>query len=414
MSQTVTTIQLSATASGKPTKNSHLDQSEPPQTGRGSPHWNNSHVLEVNGTNIDLELAAGKTRGSLPTKPALSSDSNKIAMTNKLDDHKVINETTKRGDNNSASFSLNELDHFLAQINPIDTLDWAQSSLHAKVMGVIRAPILLLTILTVPVVNNEKLNGNWCRLLNSIHCFTMPIGIVALTNLMGSLNSAPEGRWWFSSTGATHENQTMGAPLTDTLNLEEALAPYSKYFLLIPGLLLALYIFLTTSPSKPPRYHALFAYFGFLMSVLWIYKLANEIISLLKTIGIIFSMSDTAIGLGFLAWGNSLGDIVANLTLAQAGYARMALGASIGAPLLNLLLGFGLAFTISLKPGEALEIDYNDTMTLLAGSLALVLILLMASTVLAQNRSKKPFGYLLIACYGLYFILAVCLECDLI
>jgi Ca2+/Na+ antiporter len=334
----------------------------------------------------------------------------------------------------SNKFNLDELDHFLLKINPMDSIDWNQSSWLAKVMGLLRAPLMLLTTLTVPVVDNEKLNRNWCRLLNAIQCFTIPIAIVALTNLGGS--------WWWSSgtedepsasrqqqleldiTRGTH--RMAGANKSDhrlmyddvsadaTHDTEDVLISCSKFLVFLPGLVLALYVFATTSAAHPPRYHSLFAYFGFLMSVIWIYKLANEIISLLKTIGILFSMSDTAIGLGFLAWGNSLGDIVANLTLAQAGYARMALGASIGAPLLNLLLGFGLSFTVSMKPGEWVPIEYNDTMSLLAGTLALVLVLLMASTFMIQDRFKKTFGYLLITCYFFYFIAAVCLECNLL
>lgn len=343
-------------------------------------------------------------------------------------------ERTKR---EATRFNLDELDHFLCQINPIDKINWRQSSLLVKIMCLLRAPLLLISILTIPVVDQEKPQSNWCRLLNSIHCFTVPIAVVALT----SLKWGSEPWWWFSSTQTLadrqlQEDDQVGRILSSNLagrNASEILGGVgrgnrlavddvgddtlrscAKFLVFLPGLMLAIYVFNTTGAARPPRYHPVYAYFGFIMSVIWIYKLANEIISLLKTVGIILSMSDTAIGLGFLAWGNSLGDIVANLTLAQAGYARMALGASIGAPLLNLLLGFGLSFTFSLKPGDLAPINYNDTMTLLAGTLALVLILLMTSTLLAPNRSKKLFGYLLIACYGLYFTLAVCLEYDLL
>ena len=183
--------------------------------------------------------------------------------------------------------------------------------------------------------------------------------------------------------------------------------------LALPAIALALFVFTRTNGSKPPEWHFVFAYVGFAMSIAWVYTLAKEIISLLKTVGIVFSLSDTAIGLGILAWGNSLGDLVANLSLAEAGYPRMALGASIGAPLFNLLIGFGLSFMLNLRPETYTPIYYTPTITLLCSTLASVLLLLMASTLAPSNQSKRPLGYLLIATYCIYFVLAVCIECGL-
>lgn len=289
--------------------------------------------------------------------------------------------------NERKMFDLSEWDDFISHLNPIDSGNWNEISFTGKITNILRAPLLFATILTIPVVDYDKKNNNWCRLLNSMHCVTAPILIIM------------SSKW---------------GPLEElNINLMGGNIPL-KILILIPSIGLALFVFKTTCAHEPPKYHAVFAYIGFIMSVLWIYLLATEIISLLKTVGIVFSMTDTAIGLGILAWGNSLGDIVANLSLADAGYPRMALGASIGAPLLNLLLGFGLSFTFSLKPGESLTIEYSPTISLLCSTLAIVLGLLMLSTLAPPDKSKKLFGYLLICGYGIYFALAVCIECDLI
>lgn len=276
---------------------------------------------------------------------------------------------------------ISEIDDLLVHINPINWQHWHRKGIVNKAIDIIRAPLLFATIITVPVVDNDKEMSNWCHLLNSIHCLTVPFSIGCLIQ---ATNPPSIGNF---------NNYTL-LPITT----------------LLIGLILSFIVYKMTSLNQPPKYHFVFAYVGFMMSVLWIYTLANEIIGLLKTVGIMFSMTDTAIGLGILAWGNSLGDIVANISLAEAGYPRMALGASIGAPLLNLLLGFGLSFTFNLKPGEYAEIEYSPTITLLCSTLALILLSIMVSTLIPPEKSRKNFGYLLIAGYGVYFALAICFE----
>lgn len=275
--------------------------------------------------------------------------------------------------------TANEWDDFLAHINPIDLDHWRSTNITRKIISIIRAPLLFGSIITIPVVDHDRNRNNWCRLLNTIHCITIPLIITLLIQFIADENYS-----------------LFGLPL--------------PVLSLIPGVILAAVVLKTTSAHKAPECHPIYAYVGFAMSIVWIYMLATEIIGLLKTVGIMFSMTDTAIGLGILAWGNSLGDIVANISLAEAGYPRMALGASIGAPLLNLLLGFGLSFTISLKPGESAVIEYSPTITLLCSTLAFMLLAVMFSTLSPPEKSKKLFGYLLIASYGVYFALAVCLE----
>lgn len=114
--------------------------------------------------------------------------------------------------------------------------------------------------------------------------------------------------------------------------------------LLVSCLLLAM-LLLTTNRSTeqiPMRARPFLAFFGFIVSIAWVSSLATEVVSLLKTFGVILSISDSLLGLTVFAVGNSLGDLVADVTVARLGYPVMALSACFGGPMLNILIGIGV------------------------------------------------------------------------
>jgi sodium/potassium/calcium exchanger 6 len=96
------------------------------------------------------------------------------------------------------------------------------------------------------------------------------------------------------------------------------------------------------NPSLPPQWRPFLALLGFLVAISWIATIATEVVSLLKTLGVILNISDSLLGLTVFAVGNSLGDLVADITVARLGYPVMALSACFGGPMLNILLGIGL------------------------------------------------------------------------
>ncbi|KAF2842830.1 hypothetical protein M501DRAFT_1012222 [Patellaria atrata CBS 101060] len=108
----------------------------------------------------------------------------------------------------------------------------------------------------------------------------------------------------------------------------------------LAGLLLLL---LTTTPDRPPKWRTMFCFLGFVVSIAWISTIANEVVGVLKTIGVILNISDAILGLTIFAVGNSLGDLVADITVARLGFPVMALSACFGGPMLNILLGIGLS-----------------------------------------------------------------------
>jgi len=55
----------------------------------------------------------------------------------------------------------------------------------------------------------------------------------------------------------------------------------------------------------------------------------------MTTVGIISDLTDSMVGLSILAWGNSVGDVFANIALAKQGYQQMAFAACFGGPMFS-------------------------------------------------------------------------------
>ena len=136
-----------------------------------------------------------------------------------------------------------------------------------------------------------------------------------------------------------------------TLSVRNLLLPI--LYALIASLIAFAFILLTTTPAKPPRHRFLLCFVGFVVSIAWISTIASEVVGVLKAFGVILGISDAILGLTIFAVGNSLGDLVADITVARLGYPVMALSACFGGPMLNILLGIGLSGAyMTIRDGE--------------------------------------------------------------
>jgi len=167
---------------------------------------------------------------------------------------------------------------------------------------------------------------------------------------------------------------------------------------------------LTTSRSKPPLYHFIFVFAAFASSVIWIYLVANELVAILQSCGIMWQISDGILAITVLAWGNSLGDMVANVVVARQGYPEMAIGACYGGPCLNLLIGLGLSMT-------AHCIKFGSFPVVLESNVLMSFIFLLASILVALLvvpvngfRVPKAFGVFLLSIYGIFMVMSIMIE----
>jgi solute carrier family 24 (sodium/potassium/calcium exchanger), member 6 len=64
---------------------------------------------------------------------------------------------------------------------------------------------------------------------------------------------------------------------------------------------------------------------------------------LLRLFGFVTHLPTPMLALTVLAWGNSLGDLMANLSMTKKGFGEMAVTGCIAGPVFNLLVGNGLS-----------------------------------------------------------------------
>jgi len=228
--------------------------------------------------------------------------------------------------------------------------------------------------------------------------------------------------------------QIFTAPLFVSLILwgnmyKDDLNPRYLLKMVLYGLLGSLVAFavlvVTTKHDRIPKYRYLFCFLGFVVSIAWISTIANEVVGVLKAFGVILGISDAILGLTIFAVGNSLGDLVADITVARLGYPVMALSACFGGPMLNILLGVGISglyMTLTeakhkhaKHPGKPVkykpyEIDISPTLLISAVTLLVTLVALLVLVPLNKWMMTRKIGHGLIGLWVLSTIANLVVE----
>ncbi|NXT55581.1 NCLX protein, partial [Pluvianellus socialis] len=267
-------------------------------------------------------------------------------------------------------------------LSPLDYRKWRRKPWYWCVFKVFKVPVELVLLLSVPVVDPDKEDLNWKRPLNCLHVLTSPL-LCVLT-----LKSGTYGLY-----------QIQGVfPVWGLITLV--------------GSVLAIIIFITTSNEEPPKYHCVFAFLGFLASAMWINAAATELVNILRTLGIIFQLSNTVLGLTLLAWGNSIGDTFSDLTMARQGYPRMAFSACFGGIIFNILVGVGLGCLLQMTSSQLVVKLEPDSLLvwILAGALGLSLVFSFVSVPAQCFQLGKAYGVCLILYYLAFLCVALLTE----
>lgn len=186
-------------------------------------------------------------------------------------------------------------------------------------MKLISVPLTLLRDISIPIGEEDA----WDRQRAAIAPMTL---VFAFFWLPGSMGTSKENPSAFTNT----------------------------YFLIgiaciIPGAIIGVIIKLKTKVTQPPgSLITIYSILCFVMSIQWVSFTSNVIIDLLQIFGFITELPQALLALTIIAWGNCLGDMVADVAMTKKGFGEMAITGCIAGPIFNILIGIGLSLTISI------------------------------------------------------------------
>lgn len=149
--------------------------------------------------------------------------------------------------------------------------------------------------------------------------------------------------------------------------------------------------------------------FTFVMSLLWIWFIANILVDLLGAMGTLLGIPKTFLGMTVLTFGNSVCDLALNVSLVKGGYGEMALAGSIAGPLFNLLVGLGTSLLKINFMFGTFHIDFfkkdNVISVIAIFFLTINLIRLLIQSYFSKYSLGKSISFFGFGAYIIFFII---------
>ena len=258
-----------------------------------------------------------------------------------------------------------------------------ENNVFDKILMICEYPFLLARKLTVPI----PCEGYYCR------------GLVALSLVISPI--------WFGV--YLYNEHGINIFWDDGMSYVGILLA----FFLIVGALVARYAPGGADGVMNLKVSTPIALYGFVIAATWIDFIADKLVNLLDFLGIICRIPAPIMGLTILAWGNSMGDLSANLTMARKGLANMAMTACFAGPVFNILMGLGLGFSrLFASTGQA-EKEVVVTPAVLTGIIFIItnaILIIVTGIFISNGRIPKQYGYVALGLYMIYVVTSVCLE----
>eukprot|EP00933_Yihiella_yeosuensis_P036869 TRINITY_DN30681_c0_g1_i1.p1 TRINITY_DN30681_c0_g1~~TRINITY_DN30681_c0_g1_i1.p1 ORF type:complete len:567 (+),score=49.72 TRINITY_DN30681_c0_g1_i1:108-1808(+) len=185
-------------------------------------------------------------------------------------------------------------------------------------------------------------------------------------------------------------------------------------FCVCGGTWLGYFIIRGSKPQARPSWHTLLLFMGLVITVSWFNLLANECVAVLETFGLNLGISSSVLGITVLAWGNSVGDLVADTALVKQGRSKMAVAGVFGSPLLSDLLGLGISFISYTSQHGDFKVSLTQQNRVAAAALLVSLLSIILAFAIFRFDCPRGFAYVLLGEYAIFIALSVCAEVGLL
>lgn len=150
--------------------------------------------------------------------------------------------------------------------------------------------------------------------------------------------------------------------------------------------------------------------YGFAIATTWLDSIADKLVELLDLFGVLLGIPSTVLGLTVLAFGNSIQDLVANVTLSKKGLSTMATTACFAGPIFNLCIGLGVGFWALMKATGKDEIHVALPRNIATGfcfTIANCGLIVFAGVVIGKGTIGRSYGYVACSLYAVYVITSI-------
>ncbi|XP_022968706.1 cation/calcium exchanger 5 [Cucurbita maxima] len=233
------------------------------------------------------------------------------------------------------------------------------------------APVVFLLKLTIP----QPAPSEWSRFFTSANISLCPIALLYACNSFMSFNH----------------------PIA--FLLPNTHLPLWFVVLLASSSLAILHFVTETEPPKTEKVPVVLA--AFVMSVFWISTTAGELLNCLAALGVLLKLPAALLGLTVLAWGNSVGDLVADVALAKAGQPLLAMAGCFAGPMFNMLVGLGTALVIQTANNypEAYQLQFHIGIVIAFVFLLFSLMGSLLVVIWCRFRVPRFWGFCLVVLY---------------